>query len=94
MHLGSELQPVLYQLLQIYPRGVVPDSDYWALLAVLQEDMSIEALSKVVAQLVNDELVVVENHAAESVSVRRPAAEDLARVRVKLRDVGWEPEEA
>jgi hypothetical protein len=93
MHLGSELQPVLDQLRRVYPRGVVPDADYWALLVILQEDMSVEALSKVVAELIDDELVVIENHAAEATSRRRPATEDVERVRGKLRDGGWEPEE-
>ena len=93
MHLGDELQPVLGQLRRVYPGGVVPDRDYWALLAILQEDMSIEALSKVVAELVDDELVVIENHAAEAVSRRRPSAEDIERVRRKLLEAGWEPDE-
>lgn len=94
MYLGSELQRVLDQLRQAYPRGVVPDGDYAALLVILQEDMSIEALSKVVAALVEDELVVVENQAAEAVSRRRPTADDIERVRRKLQKAGWEPEEA
>lgn len=93
MHLGGELQAVLDQLRQVYPQGVVPDADYWALLVILQSDMSLEALSKVVAELVDDELVVIENHAAEAASRRRPAPDDVERVRRKLHAAGWEPEE-
>lgn len=92
MNLGNELQVVLDQLRDIYPGGVVPESEYWPLLVVLQEDMSIEALSKVVAELVGDELVVIENHAAEAVTRRVPATAEVERVRRRLLAGGWEPE--
>jgi hypothetical protein len=92
MRLGPELQPILTQLRRVYPDGIVPDGDYWALLLILQEDMSIEALTKVVAELVDEELVVIENHAAEAASVRRPRPIDVDRVHRLLRDAGWQTE--
>jgi len=92
MRLGDELKSVLEQLRTAYPGGVVPEEDYWALLAVLQADMSIEALSKVVAELVDDEIAVIENHVADAVSRRRPTARKIERVRNKLTAAGWEPQ--
>ena len=63
-------QPVLDQLREVSSDGVVPDLDYWAPPAILQEDLSIEALSKVVAELVDT------NSTASRTTQRNPCSYD------------------
>ena len=62
-----------------------------ALLAVLQEDFSEENLAILVAELVEGEDVVVANEAAAAISIHKPRAEDVNRVRRLLLLHGWIP---
>jgi hypothetical protein len=91
MDLGPSLMPVLSALRQAYPCGV-PAEDYLPLLVVLHDDMSAEGLSRVVAELVDGEPVVVENDAAAAMSRQRPHEADVERVRGRLLSHGWRPE--
>ena len=63
-------------------------TDYSPLLAVLQTDMSEENLSRVVAEFLNDETVVIGNDAAKAASVSVPRREEVARVRSRLQAAG------
>jgi hypothetical protein len=74
---------VLTLLQRTYPDGL-PRQDYLAVLVVLGELLSDENLARVVAEFTDDETVVVANDAAAAHSVRRPAADDVQRVRAAL----------
>jgi len=92
MQLPGYLMPVLAMLRRAFPEGV-PDGDYLPLLVVLREGLSERNLAVVVAELMDDEIVVVDNDAAAAVSVRRPPATEVVRLRDRLIAVGWEPDE-
>lgn len=92
MRLAEHLIPVHELLRRAFPDGV-PREDYLPLLVVLREGLSERNLAAVVAELMDDEITVVDNDAAAATSVRRPPATDVQRVRDKLAEAGWEPEE-
>jgi len=92
MRLAEYLRPTLEVLRRAFPSGV-PDSDYLALLVVLQDHLSEENLAAVVAELVDGETVVVANDAAAACSNRRPERRDVERVRALLASCGLIPEE-
>lgn len=92
MRLAEYLVPILELLRRVFPHGVTQE-DYLPLLVVLREGLSEENLAAVVAELMDDEIAVVDNDAAAVASVRRPPATDVKRVRDKLAEAGWEPEE-
>ncbi len=91
MRLPAPLLGVLDILRRAYP-DEFPMTDYSPLLAVLQTDMSEENLSRVVAEFLNDETVVIGNDAAKAASVSVPRPEEVARVRSRLQAAGWRPE--
>jgi Protein of unknown function (DUF3349) len=91
VRLPAPLMEVLAILRKAYPDRF-PKEDYFPLLAVLQTDMSEENLSKVVAEFLDDETVVIANDAAKAASGARPKREEVARVRRRLEAAGWTPE--
>ncbi len=92
MPIGPELQTIIGQLRVAYPEARVPDGDYWPLLVVLKEGgMSDENLSKVVAEVIDGELVVIDNDIAKALTSHQPRRADVERIRRRLRLAGWEP---
>ena len=91
MRLPAPLLEVLAILRRAYP-DKFPKEDYFPLLAVLKTDMSEENLTKVVAEFLDDETVVIANDSAKAVTVARPKREEIARVRSRLEAAGWRPE--
>jgi hypothetical protein len=89
--LPEPLMEVLELLQRAYPDGL-PRADYLPLLAVLQVDMSEENLSRVVAEFLDDETLVIANDAAKAASVSTPRREEIGRVRSRLEAAGWKPE--
>lgn len=92
MMLPEYLVPILEMLRRAYPDGV-PRDDYFPLLVALRDDLSDENLAAVVAELLDDEIVVVDNDSAAAVSIHRPSPRDVTRVREQLLRSGWDPEE-
>lgn len=92
MLLPEYLVPVLETLRRAFPEGV-SDEDYLPLLVVLREGLSEGNLALVVAELMDDEIVVIDNDAAAAVSVRRPPAAEVQRLRDRLIASGWVPDE-
>lgn len=88
--LPAPLREVFDLLQRAYPDGL-PRADYFPLLVVLHIDMSEENLSRVVAEFLGDETVVIANDAAKAASVSVPRPEEVARVRSRLEAAGWEP---
>jgi Protein of unknown function (DUF3349) len=87
--LPAHLLPILERLRAAYPAGV-PDEDYLPLLAALRNDLSDDHLAQVVAELVDDEVVVVDNDAAKIEGRLRPAPSEVERVRARLISAGYE----
>jgi hypothetical protein len=54
--------------------------------------MSEENLSRVVAEFLDDESVVIASDAAKTAFASVPNPEDVTRVRRRLEAVGWRPE--
>ena len=91
MRLADHLQPILELLQRVFPQGV-PAEDYLPLLVVLREGLAEENIARVVAELVDGEIVVVDNDAAAAVSNRKPPTVEVQRVRLLLHEAGWEPD--
>jgi hypothetical protein len=89
--LPAPLMEILDILQRAYPDGL-PRADYFPFLVVLQIDMNEENLSRVVAEFLDDETVVIANDAVKAASGSVPRPEEVARVRIRLEAAGWEPE--
>lgn len=83
MRLPPPLTAVLHILQRAYPDGL-PMADYYPLLAVVQTDMSEENLSQIVAEFLDDELVVIANDAAKASAASVAGPDDAIRVRSRL----------
>jgi len=92
-HIPPYLQEVLDILRAAYPDGL-PHQDYFAVLAVLGDDMSERNLAAVVAEFIEGEEVVVANDAAATASRNRPGSADVQRVRRRLASAGWRADPA
>jgi len=58
------------------------------MLVVLGNLLSERTLTRVVAEFIDEERVVVANDAAAAVSIRRPSEHDVTRVRAALEEHG------
>jgi hypothetical protein len=77
-------------LARAYPEGV-PDSDYWALLAVLDEDFSNRQLAALVAAFTGRHPIDVDNDHAAAMSIRKPDPKRVVVVQQRLRVAGYSP---
>ena len=83
------LQRALVELRAAFPDGL-PESDYFPLLAVLADYFSEVNLGRVVAELVDGEIVVVRNDVAAVQGFRRPRPEVVAAMRDHLTSAGFQ----
>lgn len=72
-----------------YPAGL-PDSDYFAVLALLQPYMSDRGLAEAIALTFGREYIVVWNDIGRVAGTGIPSSEALERVRMRLTQAGYE----
>jgi hypothetical protein len=89
MSVRDELLPSFAVLRTAYPRGL-PDEDYLPLLAVLHDGYSARQLAALVAEFAGRERVVVDNDHARVVSGQPPDRAQVAAVRSRLAEAGYD----
>ncbi len=67
----------------------IPSEDYSALITLLYEHLSDRNLATVIAQFVKKDQIVVWNDIGRIMSMDKPTAADLDRVRTKLDRAGF-----
>jgi hypothetical protein len=72
-----------------YPAGL-PDSDYFAVIALLHAHMSDRNLAETIALTFGREYIVVWNDTGRVVTTDAPNAETLERVRMRLMQAGYD----
>lgn len=83
MPLPEYLRPVVDLVLRAYPQGL-PRSDYAPLLVVLSDHLSEGNLGLAIWGICGEEPVVAQNDAAAALSIKRPAPDEVVRVRALL----------
>jgi hypothetical protein len=88
----AHLVPDVETLHRAWPDGL-PDADYRTLLAALDDHYSEEHLAAVVAAFLGADPIRVGNDAA-GLGGDHPPEPDIDRVRSRLLDAGWRPDES
>jgi hypothetical protein len=88
------LQSIVAWLRKGYPEGI-PPYDYVPLFALMQRrlpDDEVRELARELASISGDEVSMTIADAIERLTHEQPSADAIDRVRVRLRDVGWDPQ--
>jgi hypothetical protein len=85
----DEMKAYANRLRRLFPQGV-PEAEYFALLAVLAEDFSERQLAGVMAEVMDDELVVMSHDIARAQSTHRPPFMVREAMKARLAASGWE----
>ncbi len=92
MTIDEVLEPVLDILRSAYPAGYL-ERDYLPLLVVLSEGLGEENLGKVIAEFVGVDEYIAIHDSVNAVTVKRPDAAEIERVRELLVRNGWNPDD-
>jgi hypothetical protein len=72
-----------------YPAGL-PDSDYFAVIALLHPPMSDRCLAETIALTFAREYIVVWNDVGRAVGTEAPKPDTLEHVRIRLMQAGYD----
>ncbi|MFF4903459.1 DUF3349 domain-containing protein [Streptomyces sp. NPDC001260] len=90
MRVEPYLADVVAQLRAVFPEGVREgDGDYDPLLVILWDVLSERNLGVVVEAAFGHERHVVRNRMAAALSVRKPSAQQVERLRQRMVERGW-----